>query len=205
MEHLGRCHRDEGLVAERRPQAVAAQQRPEARAVTSADDRGEVHRHELARRASGRTRRLSRIESTVWSMRSTWASASRSQSAASGCSDAWMRPPSSSTYARTTASGVRSACVTTATRLARASSIARSAFDLRLGLGMEAALLDEAGEEARERLEERDVGGRELARLDGLDVEHADDLVVPDERDRAHRGEPRLVDAADPGEASGRR
>ena len=48
----------------------------------------------------------------------------------------------------------------------------------------------------------RDVLGREPAALLGLDVEHADDLVVPGERDRQHRGdEPPLVQAADPQEA----
>ena len=41
-----------------------------------------------------------------------------------------------------------------------------------------------------------------VARLLGLDVEDADDGVVPDERHREHRGdEPALVDAADPQEA----
>ena len=42
----------------------------------------------------------------------------------------------------------------------------------------------------------------EHARLLGLDVEHADDLVVPGQRHAEHRGdEPALVDAADPQEA----
>ena len=45
-------------------------------------------------------------------------------------------------------------------------------------------------------------GARELAVLLGLDVEDADDLVVPGERHRQHRGdEPALVDAPDPQEA----
>ena len=51
-------------------------------------------------------------------------------------------------------------------------------------------------------LELVDVRRGEVARLLGLDVEHADGLVVPDQRHGQHRGdEPALVDAADPQEA----
>ena len=71
-----------------------------------------------------------------------------------------------------------------------------------LGLGLLAALLDDPGEQVGDRLELGDVGRREVARLLGLDVEDADDLVVPAERHAEHRGdEPALVDAADPQEA----
>ena len=62
------------------------------------------------------------------------------------------------------------------------------------------ALLDQSGQQAGERLEEAEVGPAERAAADGLDVEHADDLLVPDQRHRAHRGELCLVHAADPGE-----
>src|SRR5687768_10127991 len=72
------------------------------------------------------------------------------------------------------------------------------ALDLRLSLTLEPVALDKAGQQRRQRLEKADVAPRELAPTDRLDVEHADDLVVPDERHRAHRGEPQLVDAADP-------
>ena len=44
----------------------------------------------------------------------------------------------------------------------------------------------------------------ELPRVAGLDVEHADDPVVPHERHRQHPGEPLDVEAADPAR-SGRR
>ena len=78
------------------------------------------------------------------------------------------------------------------------------AVDLGLRLGLQPALLDDPGEQRRERLEEADVAPPELAAPDGLDVEHADDRVVPDERHRAHRGEARLVEALEPGEACDR-
>ena len=84
-------------------------------------------------------------------------------SAASGSTASRRRaaPPSSSTYARTTASGVRSACVTTATRLARASSIAR-----RLSIWASASRCSRLrstmpASSAGERLEERDVAAGE--------------------------------------------
>ena len=54
--------------------------------------------------------------------------------------------------------------------------------DARLGLDLLAALLDDAREQVGDRPELGDVAGREVARLLGLDVEHADDLVVPAER-----------------------
>ena len=61
----------------------------------------------------------------------------------------------------------------------RASSMALSASTARLGLGLLAALLDDAGEEVGDRAELGDVARAEVARLLGLDVEDADDLVVP--------------------------
>ncbi len=109
--------------------------------------------------------------------------------------------PMSSRLARTTASGVRSSWVTIGDQ-ARPRLVDRpEAVDLGLGLGLEPALLDDPGQERRERLEEAHVAPPELAPPDGLDVEHADDRVVPDERHRAHRGEARLVEALEPGEA----
>ena len=71
-----------------------------------------------------------------------------------------------------------------------------------LGLALHPALLDDAAQEVGDRAEVGHVGRREVPRLLGLDVEHADRSVVPDERYRQHRGdEPFLVDAADPQEA----
>ena len=58
------------------------------------------------------------------------------------------------------------------------------AVELRLRLALQSVALDDAGEERRERLEERDVTPGELAPALGLDVEHADDLVVPDQAAR---------------------
>ena len=56
---------------------------------------------------------------------------------------------------------------------------------------------DDAGKKVGDRTELGDVGRGEVARLLRLDVEDADDLVVPAERDAEHRGdEPALVDAA---------
>ena len=55
-------------------------------------------------------------------------------------------------------------------------------LDPRLGLGLLAALLDDAGQEVGDRAELGDVGLAEVARLLGLDVEDADDLVVPGQR-----------------------
>ena len=67
---------------------------------------------------------------------------------------------------------------------------------------MLAALLDDPGEQVGDRPELGDVVTAEGPRQLGLDVEDADDLVVPGERDREHRGdEAPLVDAADPQEA----
>ena len=75
-------------------------------------------------------------------------------------------------------------------------------LDLRLGLGLEPALLDDAGEQVRDRGQLGDVGVAELAVRLGLDVEHADDLVAPRERHGQHRvHEAALVDAAHPQEA----
>ena len=78
----------------------------------------------------------------------------------------------------------------------------RELGDLRLGLALEPALLDDPGQQVGDGRELGDVLRREVPPLLGLDVEHADDLVVPGERDRQHRGdEPPLVEAADPQEA----
>ena len=75
-------------------------------------------------------------------------------------------------------------------------------LDLRLGLGLEAALLEDAREQVRDRGQLRDVRVAKLAVGLGLDVEHADDLVAPGERHGEHRvHEPALVDAAHPQEA----
>ncbi len=78
-------------------------------------------------------------------------------------------------------------------------------LQLRLGLLLQPLLLDEAGQQRRQGLQEAHVRGTEHAPLHGLDVEHADDLVVPDHGHRAHRGVPGLVDLADPGEPRDRR
>ena len=73
--------------------------------------------------------------------------------------------------------------------------------DLRLGLLLQAALLDDAGKDVGDGRELGDVGLGEVASPLGLHVEHADDRVVPVERHRQHRGhEPALVEAADPQE-----
>ena len=75
-------------------------------------------------------------------------------------------------------------------------------LDPGLGLGLLAALLDDPGQQVGDRSELGDVGLAEVARLLGLDVEDAHDLVVPGQRHRQHRGdEPALVDPADPQEA----
>ena len=75
-------------------------------------------------------------------------------------------------------------------------------LDPGLRLGLLAALLDDAREQVGDGAELGDVGVAEPARPLGLDVEHADDLVVPGQRHAEHRGdEPALVDAADPQEA----
>ena len=75
-------------------------------------------------------------------------------------------------------------------------------FDPCLGLGLLAAFLDDAGQQVGDRPELGDVGIAEVSLRLGLDVEDADDLVVPGQRDRQHRGdEAALVDATDPQEA----
>ena len=84
----------------------------------------------------------------------------------------------------------------------RASSISRSAFDPGLGLDLLAALLDDPGEQVGDRAELGDVVGAEDAMLLRLDVEDADDLVVPGQRHGQHRRDvAALVEAADPQEA----
>ena len=65
---------------------------------------------------------------------------------------------------------------------------------------MQPALLHKRRQQASQCLEESQPCGRELPRLHGLHVEDAHHLLVPDERDGAHRGEASLVHAADPGE-----
>ena len=70
-----------------------------------------------------------------------------------------------------------------------------------LGLLLLAPLLDDPGEEVRDRPELGDIGVAELALAFRLDVEHADRPVVPGQRHRQHRGdESALVDAPDPQE-----
>ena len=98
MQHLRRSQRHEGLVVERDVRSVRERSMGRSSRVTSADDRREVDRARARRGAVGMTRRLSRMESTVWSMRSTWASASLLPVGGVrllGGLDAW--PPSSST------------------------------------------------------------------------------------------------------------
>ena len=70
-----------------------------------------------------------------------------------------------------------------------------------LRLPLEPDSLDDPREQIGDGPQLVDVGGGELARLLGLDVEDSDHGVVPDERDGEHRGdEAPLVDAADPQE-----
>ena len=70
-----------------------------------------------------------------------------------------------------------------------------------LDLGLEAALLDDPGQECGDRAQELDFARPEPADLGRLDVEHADHLVVPDQRHRQHRVKPGDVEAPDPAEA----
>ncbi len=75
-------------------------------------------------------------------------------------------------------------------------------LDPGLGLRLLAALLDDPGQQVGDGAELGDVVVAERPRLLGLDVEDADDLVVPGQRHGQHRGhETALVDAADPQEA----
>ena len=69
-----------------------------------------------------------------------------------------------------------------------------------LDLGRQPALLDDAGQEGGDRLEEVGLVLGEGADVAGLDVEHADHLVVPDEGHREHARERFDVEAADPRE-----
>ncbi len=70
----------------------------------------------------------------------------------------------------------------------------------RLDLGGEPALLHDPREQRRDRPQEVDLLLTEDPRRAGLDVEHADHLAMPLERDRQHAGERLDVEAADPGE-----
>ncbi len=74
-------------------------------------------------------------------------------------------------------------------------------LELFLGLGLQATLLDYAAEQRPDRHQKLDLFGCEGPRLDGLDVDHADDRVVPRQRHREHRHELRLVEAGHPFEA----
>ncbi len=71
----------------------------------------------------------------------------------------------------------------------------------RLDLGGQPALLDDAGEQRRDRPQEADLLVAEDPRLARLDVEHADHLAVPLERHGEHPGQGLDVEAADPREA----
>ncbi len=74
-------------------------------------------------------------------------------------------------------------------------------LDAGFGLRLLAALLDDAREQVGHRAELGHVRRAEDPRMLGLDIEHADRLVVPRQRHTQHRGhEPPLVDAADPQE-----
>ena len=73
--------------------------------------------------------------------------------------------------------------------------------ETRLDLGREAALLDDPCQQRGDRAQERDLVVVEPARAATLDVEHAHDVVVPDERHRQHPRESLDVEAADPREA----
>jgi len=70
-------------------------------------------------------------------------------------------------------------------------------LELALLLDLQAALLDDPGQERRDRDEEVDLARREPPGGDGLDVEDADDQVVPGERHRQHRREACQVEAAE--------
>ena len=77
----------------------------------------------------------------------------------------------------------------------------REPVELGLRLGLHAALLHDPGQERRDRCQELDLLGREVARRGGLDVEHAHHLLVPDQRHREHGVEAGDVEAPDPAEA----
>ena len=83
---------------------------------------------------------------------------------------------------------------------ALAASSAVSCGEPRLDLRGQAALLDDPREQRGDRLEEVDLGGLESPDGARLDVEDADDLVVPHERHRQHPGEAFDVEAAHPRE-----
>ena len=69
---------------------------------------------------------------------------------------------------------------------------------LRFRLGLDAALLDDAREQRGNRLQEAHVLGRERPRLGRLDVENADQAVVPRQRNGEHRRQTRHVEAGNP-------
>ncbi len=66
----------------------------------------------------------------------------------------------------------------------------RQPVELRLRLRLHPALLDDPREEGGDRGQELLVLACEVAEVTGLDVEHADDRLVPDERHGQHRVEP---------------
>ena len=107
----------------------------------------------------------------------------------------------SSRLARTTASGVRSSWVTIVTRLARASSMARRLSTWASASAWSRPFSTIPASSAASVSRKRTSARRKTRRLHRLDVEDADDRVVPDERHRAHRRQPRLVEALEPGEA----
>ncbi len=74
-------------------------------------------------------------------------------------------------------------------------------LELSLRLTLEPVALDNPRQQSGERLEESHVLAGEAPPPLRLDVEHAHDLVVPDQGHAAHRCELVLVDAADPVEA----
>ena len=176
-----------------------------------ADHLEHVDRRDLELGRLGTTRTEARIESTSRSSRSTWSSAPRCQPARAarrsgsrdspsverrllgqqvgvGADDRERRPQLVGHEGDELDRGPRRCALSSSTR-ASASGCRRPFSTIP---ARRSAIARQLG--ARRR--------REVARLLGLDVEHADDLVVPGERHRQHRGdEPPLVDAADPQEA----
>ena len=67
--------------------------------------------------------------------------------------------------------------------------------------GLQLTALERAGHLSRDRREQADVRVAELPQVVGLHVQHTDQPVTRDDRHRAHRDEPGLIDAVQPPEA----